>query len=540
MIIFSTVFGIVIIFAIAAAFIVTPRFANNPIVPPFTLNIPLEGGIDAEIINPGIPLVQVNGWSNEVSDYFFGFDTNLDLRYRGGLSDDVVMYVRSPSQSYWRSHSYDFYDGALWSQSNKDLINLHSRAGVNFRISTPLGGQDHIRNLDHQQQVVQTFTIVRDQPNLIFAAYRPSEIFITAENISVDSGDGLRAPQPLKAGMTYSIISYRPEFEPELLRQASDDYPSEINETYLQLPDNISDRVKNLAKALTEPYDNAYDKALALNNHLLAEYPYDFFPPPHKPGAEVVDTFLFEDQRGFCEQYVTSFVVMARSLGIPARLTTGYGSGDYNPVTNYYEVQFSDAHSWAEVYFPEYGWVPFDPTPGWTPLPYPTPVQNWLFANGANNYLDFDLSGVSFGPIISGGALGIAVIIPVIVGLALIAGLVLLGIFLSRQFRQMRMAQAANYYTPIDNHPYRQAILKIYKQSIAFLVKHRYGKREAWETPDEYVQRAQIPQIMTKLTQAVEIAAYRPEAPGKELLQESKEAIDALRSSIVNKADVTE
>ena len=107
--------------AIFCAFLFTPRFAGRPLVPPFTINVPLRGGVKSQIINPGVPLVQINGWSDGSSDYFYGFDTNLDLRYRGGLSDEMVMYVRSPSRSYWRSHSYDFYTGDSWGQSDPTL-----------------------------------------------------------------------------------------------------------------------------------------------------------------------------------------------------------------------------------------------------------------------------------------------------------------------------------------------------------------------------------------------------------------------------------
>ncbi len=443
--------GAIVLLATFIAFLFTPRFANRPIVPPFTINVPLRGGVTAEIINPGVPLVQINGWSDEVGDYYFGFDTSLDLRYRGGLSDNIVMYVRSPSRSYWRSHSYDFYDGVIWSQSDKTVTKIDAQ-GIYFELPFPLGSHlsqaklgelqaggnrvwdppDEIRHFEEliaseppdttgpnwrgNQQVVQTFNIVTEQPNLVFAAYRPTELFIVSESVSLDSNDGIRLPEPLEAGMTYSVISYRPEFDPDTLRQASTAYPTRIAQRYLQLPNNISDRVKHLANTLTAPYDNTFDKVQALNNHLLTEYPYNFFPPAHPPGAEAVDAFLFVDREGFCEQYVTALVVMARTLGIPARLTTGYGSGHYNPVTGYYQVRFSDAHSWAEVYFPEHGWVPFDPTPGWEPQPYPTPIQTWFLSD--NGQLLKQLSGLNLPikQVASKGWAGLVFFTPFLIG----------------------------------------------------------------------------------------------------------------------------
>ncbi len=541
MTVFGFGFGVLVIPVILVAFIVTPRFANNPLVPPFTLNIPLQGGITSEIINPGVPLVQVNGWNDGTSDYFYGFDTNLDLRYRGGLSNDIVMYVRSPSRSYWRSHSYDFYTGTGWTQSDKTLTDLKRRHRVQFKLPLPPGsplpgasGSEKAApspTSQAQQRIVQSFTLVRDQPNLIFAAYRPAEIFITAERISLDSGDGLRLPKPLKAGMTYSVISDRPEFDPDLLRQTSTEYPPEITSRYLQLPDNISGRVRNLASTLTAPYDNPYDKVMVLNDHLLTEYPYNFFPPPHPSGAEVVDTFLFEDQEGVCEQYVTALVVMARLLGIPARLATGYGWGDYNPITNYYEVRLNDAHSWAEVYFPEYGWVPFDPTPGWTPQPYPTPVQNWLFANNGQ-FLNLDLPTVPVAAIVAGGAAGLAFLAPLFIVPPLLVGLGMLAIFLGRRFKQLLASRAADRYTSLARHPHRRLILQIYQRAAKLLISRKYDRRDKGETLTEYTQRVGNLPALARLTQAAEIAVYRPEAPGAETVAEAEAALGALKKEL--------
>ena len=566
---FGFSFGAIVLLAIFVIFLLTPRFANRPIVPPFTINVPLSGGITAEIINPGLPLVQINGWSDQVGDYFFGFDTNLDLRYRGGLSDNIVMYVRSPSRSYWRSHSYDFYDGTIWSQSDKSVTQIE-QAGVYFELPAPLGSPLTQRPIGWQQedgnrfwqrngrprhvqevfntsdsippgedwrrdqQVVQTFTIVRDQPNLIFSAYRPSELFIVSESISLDTNDGIRVPEPIKAGTTYSVVSYRPNFEPEVLRQVSAPYPPHITERYLQLPDNISQRTKALAKSLTDPYDNAFDKVTALNDHLLTEYPYDFFPPAHPPGAEVVDNFLFVDQRGFCEMYVTSLVVMARSLGIPARITTGYGSGDYNAITGFYEVHFSDAHSWAEVYFPEHGWVPFDPTPGWEPQPYPTPVQNWLFSD--NGELLKQLSGLNL-PIramASGGLAGLTMVLPVLIALGVLAGIVLLAVVLNRRLRLLLARWAADRYTQIAGHEQtRRLILKLYHKGVRLLRRRKkQSRREAWETIGEYAVRVKAPPALTHLGHLAEVAAYRPEAPDVESINQAREALGQLKEEL--------
>ena len=530
---FSLVVGALIFLTI----LFTPRFASRPLVPPFSLNIPLNGGVKAEIINPGVPLIQINGWNNGESDYFYGFDSNLDLRYRGGLSDAVVMYVRSPSQSYWRSHSYDYYSGTGWSQSEKGLRRISNEGGdIYYPLSRPLGSpvpSDRTHSLVNDaadpEQVVQTFTIVREQPNLIFAAYRPAEIFVFADNLAIDSGDGLRTPEALKVGMTYSVVSYRPDFEPALLRQAPVDYPAEITRRYLQLPETVTDRTRQLAQNLTVSEQNSFDKVMALTNHLLETYPYNFFPPPHPEGTDAVDTFLFRDQEGICEQYVSALVVMARSLGIPARLVTGYGSGDYNALTGYYEVRASDAHSWAEVYFAGYGWVPFDPTPGWTPQPYPTPVQTWFLSATGNPFADLNLP---LGSVITNSVVGLTAIMPLlIVGAAMVVGIIL-ALFLSRRFRRALVGQAVRRYSQLSNDRTRWAILKLYQRGLRLLQRKHYRQRTAAETLYEYAHQFDQLPALAKLTRLAEVAAYRPDSPDPALFQEAQSALKALESEV--------
>ena len=101
-----------------------------------------------------------------------------------------------------------------------------------------------------------------------------------------------------------------------------------------------------------------------MQSWLRANTEYDLEVPRDPDGVDAVDHFLFETRRGYCEQIATSMAVMLRTLGIPTRLVTGYGPGERNPLTGYFEVKQSDAHAWLEVYYPGIGWVPYDPTFG--------------------------------------------------------------------------------------------------------------------------------------------------------------------------------
>ena len=192
-------------------FALTPQFSGRPLIPPFSLNLPIRGGPTAQVLNPALPLVQINGVYEPNEDYYYGFDTNLDLRYRGGLSDAVVMYVRSPAWSYWRSHSYDCYNGYAWSQSDATLRTI---SGGGADVTFQLPADDQVLG----EEFAQTYYIVRDQPNLVFAAYRPVTLYIRADAVSLDSGVGLRVGEPLRAGTVYTVISRRPVFDAARLR----------------------------------------------------------------------------------------------------------------------------------------------------------------------------------------------------------------------------------------------------------------------------------------------------------------------------------
>jgi hypothetical protein len=118
-----------------------------------------------------------------------------------------------------------------------------------------------------------------------------------------------------------------------------------------------------LGRDLTAAAPSVYDRALLLESY-LRKYPYSLDVPGAPMDRDVSDYFLFDLRQGYCDYYATAMVVLARAAGVPARLVTGYASGQYDSSNNQYIVTAADAHSWAEVYFPGYGWVEFEPTAG--------------------------------------------------------------------------------------------------------------------------------------------------------------------------------
>ncbi|MCE2403733.1 MAG: transglutaminase domain-containing protein [Dehalococcoidia bacterium] len=146
------------------------------------------------------------------------------------------------------------------------------------------------------------------------------------------------------------------------LRRSFGNYPKWITDRYLQLPPDFSPRARRLARSLTRFEVTAYDAAEAIRQYLVTlSYSEQSLTPPE--GTDWVDFFLFEHQRGFCQNFATAMITMLRSLGIPARLAVGFAPGDWNEDKGVWEVKAQHYHAWPEVYFPGFGWIEFEPTP---------------------------------------------------------------------------------------------------------------------------------------------------------------------------------
>lgn len=131
------------------------------------------------------------------------------------------------------------------------------------------------------------------------------------------------------------------------------------------------DRIRSLALQVTEGRDNPYDKAQAVEAYLRSNYNYTLNPTEPPRDADPIEYFLFSSKEGYCEYFATAMGDMLRALGIPTRLVNGFGPGTYDEKLGRYVVRESDAHTWVEVYFPQYGWIPWEPTPDGTYFPIP-------------------------------------------------------------------------------------------------------------------------------------------------------------------------
>ncbi|MEX2430336.1 MAG: transglutaminase domain-containing protein, partial [Dehalococcoidia bacterium] len=174
---------------------------------------------------------------------------------------------------------------------------------------------------------------------------------------------GLSSSDPYSPGDAYTLTSLFSDATPDELRLAGTAYPAWVTDTYLQLPDTLPQRVRALAEAITADRPTPYGKAAAVVG-FLHSIPYDQDIPAPAFDADGVDHFLFEVGRGYSQYFGSTMAVLMRASGVPARLVIGYAPREQDPDTGVWIVRERDSHGWAEVYFPGYGWVEFEPTPG--------------------------------------------------------------------------------------------------------------------------------------------------------------------------------
>jgi len=173
----------------------------------------------------------------------------------------------------------------------------------------------------------------------------------------------------IKAQDTYWITSFVSMATPGQLRNSGTDYPTWAVAKYTQLPDDLPQRVTDLAERVTAGAETPYDKAQKIIDY-LSTFTYTLQVDPPAFDADGVDHFL-NTRRGYSEYFSSAMTVMLRAVGIPARLATGYTTGEKAIDQDIYVVFDSNSHGWVEVYMPRYGWIPFEPTPGKS---FPKPV----------------------------------------------------------------------------------------------------------------------------------------------------------------------
>jgi transglutaminase-like putative cysteine protease len=425
---------------------------------------------------------------------YYGFNRIMNQNLRGEMTPQVIMRVRSQAPGFFRVLAFDQYNGQGWEISRNDDVDILRRSSFSNRILLP-----RMPSLSRDRDVVQTYTLVTDFPNLIPNLYQAEELYFPTREVAIDPEGGLRSPVGLTEGLTYTVVSDVPYRDRTALGSAQTSYPIDIRQHYLQVPDTIQADVKARAEELManspNPLANPYEKALFLAQALKQNYSVKPDIPFLSGDQDLVKTFLFTTEGGYRDHFSTVLTVMLRSIGIPARLVTGFGPGEFNPFTGFYIIRNTDAFALTEVYFPQYGWFAFDPIPGHEVLPpsiresetFSTVRQFWNWLAG---WLPSPVTGFIDGLIHLGtqalvrlvqwfngllqlGWFGILIALAGVTALGFVAWLMFLG--LRRSWRQWRLRQLP----PTE---------RLYQQMLASFLQQGIPKQPS-ETPLEYGQR---------------------------------------------------
>jgi len=325
-----------------------------------------------------------------------GFSDSVELGRIGEIKKDssVVMRVRTGTPvNYpllrWRGIALSTFDGRRW-YSEEKWHDMHFPGQDGW---IPLG-----LPLDMKVPVVAELQyVVLLQPLASDSLFAPAQVLRLRGNFSSDAGTYYGAARHSTLGMDkaggvynparnysqlrYEGVSLLPEARPAKARTAGTDYPQDVQNLYLQLPEKLDPRIPQLARRITAAADNPYDKSVVLESYLRRNYGYTL-NLAGKPGSDPLAQFLFVTKAGHCEYFASSMAVMLRTLGIPSREVNGFLPGEFNDVAGDYIVRASDAHSWVEAYFPGSGWITFDPTPA------ANATEGGLFSR-LNFYLDW-------------------------------------------------------------------------------------------------------------------------------------------------------
>lgn len=256
-----------------------------------------------------------------------------------------------------------------------------------------------------------------------------------------------------------------------------------IKNYYTNLPSTVPKRVYDLAEEITKDYDTKYDKLKAIETYLLT-YKYTTSPKGTPGDVDFVDYFLFESKEGYCSYFATAMAVLGRCIGIPTRYVEGLAVDYNNKVNSTYLVSSSRAHGWIDAYIEGYGWITFDPTPGYheenqeqwyievTQANNSTAAveinnQGFKDENNVENNLKINLKNGE-NSIMSG-------LIKLVTMIIIIYILYIVGLTIKNQ----------RNYRRVDNN---QKVTILYEKILYYLKKDGYGKLEE-ETLLEYVTR---------------------------------------------------
>jgi protein-glutamine gamma-glutamyltransferase len=342
-------------------------------------------------------------WLDWTSWRWPGDEPNVEFRWNHSYGPidwpregTALLRAESDDPHYWRTIALDRFDGFRW-EVETETSSIYDPLELPQQVEGPSAGPP---NPDWIEQV--TFTVGALDSGLLVA---PGAVRTVdgLDGVSPGAGSTNLTAESLGEGDEYTVTSYVPEPSAAQLRAAPEGYvPALRRYTQVELPrrtpaaealsgsalsaapgvsvpligspqsakvDQQLDRslyadAHALASRLAAGKPTTYDAVTAIERHMRRSYAYDEAPPQRDVP---LDSFLFVDRAGYCQQFSGAMALMLRTLGIPSRVASGFSSGEREQGGGAFQVSDRDAHSWVEVYFNGIGWVSFEPTPSAAP-----------------------------------------------------------------------------------------------------------------------------------------------------------------------------
>ena len=303
-----------------------------------------------------------------------GFSDDVNLGDIGEIkkSNTIVMHVQIENdrgnsfQLKWRGLSLKAFDGKRWFNPPQQY-QLHRMVSSGLDL-TPWFQLPYQRRRAVPPRPLRYRVLMEPiGTNVFFFAATPRRLYGKYRDVSVDISGTVRNED---RRMIDAYDAYSDVAEPLAADLRNAAAVENFDRSYLQLP-RLDPRIPALAQELTAQEASPYGKALTLERYLFSNFGYTL-QLPQTPPDDPLAQFLFERKEGHCEYFASAMAVMLRSLGIPSRIVNGFRTSELNDLTGSYIIRARDAHSWVEAYFPDYGWVSFDPTP---PDPKVLPTQ---------------------------------------------------------------------------------------------------------------------------------------------------------------------
>ena len=274
-----------------------------------------------------------------------GFSDKVDFGSFGQIKLDqtVVMRIEMNQESsppyYWRGIAVDTFDGRSWRNTTQSKGRI-LKTNDEFLFSA----------YDKAKALEQRIYLEPIESDVIFGLARIAAVNADTFSLLVDDADGITMPAKLSRRVKYTVFS-----------DTAAGYKGRIDPKYLNLPEGM-ERIISLAATVTQKALNDTQKAVIIEAYLKNNFTYSLTTSPPPLNMSVLEDFLFNSKKGFCEHYASSMVIMLRGLGIHSRVVNGFYGGEQNEYGNYLIVRQSDAHAWVEALI-EGQWKRFDPTP---------------------------------------------------------------------------------------------------------------------------------------------------------------------------------